>query len=82
MARLKQFWKDCKHRKGSVLRNVADLADPPKLSAAPKWEMRVWTADDLRTFLTEIEGHRLHPAFFIAAAVRSRVAFTRASFPP
>jgi len=55
------------HRKGSVLRNVADLADPPKLSAAPKREMCVWTAEELRTFLTQIEGHRLHPAFFLAA---------------
>jgi integrase len=55
------------HRKGSVLRNVADLADPPKLSAAPKREMRVWTAGELRTFLTEIEAHRLHPAYFLAA---------------
>jgi len=55
------------HRKGSVLRNVADLADPPKLSAAPRREMRVWTPEQLRAFLTEIEDHRLHPAFFLAA---------------
>jgi integrase len=54
------------HRKGSVLRNVADLADPPKLSAAPRREMRVWTPEQLRTFLTEIEDHRLYPAFFLA----------------
>lgn len=55
------------HRKGSVLRNVADLADPPKLSAAPKRAMRVWSAEEVRTFLNEIDGHRLHPAFFLAA---------------
>lgn len=55
------------HRKGSVLRNVADLADPPKLSAAPKQEIRVWTPEELRTFLFEIEGHRLYPAYFLAA---------------
>lgn len=54
-------------RKGTVLRNVADLADPPKLSAAPKREMRAWTAEELRAFLDETESQRLHPAFFLAA---------------
>jgi len=54
-------------RKGTVVRNVADLAEAPKPSAGSKREMRVWTAEQLRQFLAEIDGHRLHPAFFLAA---------------
>jgi integrase len=53
--------------KGSVQRNVADLADPPKLSAAPKRDMRIWTGPQLRRFLGLMESHRLHPAYFLAA---------------
>jgi hypothetical protein len=38
-------------RKGSVQRNVADLADAPKLSSAPRRPMKVWTAEQLREFI-------------------------------
>lgn len=54
-------------RKGSVQRNVADLADPPKLSSAPKPQMKVWTAEQLREFLDGIRDHELYPAFYLAA---------------
>jgi integrase len=54
-------------RKGSIVRNVADLADPPKLSSAKKRAMRVWEADQLREFLDGIEDHRLYPAYYLAA---------------
>lgn len=54
-------------RKGSVVRNVAALADPPKLSSAKKRTMRIWDADQLRQFLDGIEDHRLHPAYYLAA---------------
>lgn len=54
-------------RKGTILRNVADLADPPKPSAYGGKEMRVWTPAQLRQFIDEIDGHRLAPAFFLAA---------------
>jgi integrase len=54
-------------RKGSVVRNVAALADPPKLSSAKKRAMRVWDAEQLRQFLEGIEQHRLHPAYYLAA---------------
>ena len=54
-------------RKGTVLRNVADLADPPKPSAYGNKRMRVWTGEQLRQFLEEIDDHRLAPAFFLAA---------------
>lgn len=55
------------HRKGSVQRNVADLADPPKLSSAPKPQIRAWNAEQLREFLTGIRDHELYPAFYLAA---------------
>ena len=55
------------HRKGSVQRNVADLADPPKLSSAPKRQMKVWTAEQLREFLEGIRDHHLYPAIYLAA---------------
>ncbi len=54
-------------RKGTVVRNVADLADPPKLAAGSRRQMTVWTADQLRTFLEHIEGHDLYPAFYLGA---------------
>jgi integrase len=54
-------------RKGSLVRNVADLADPPKPSAYGSEEMRVWMPAQLRQFLDEINDHRLAPAFFLAA---------------
>ncbi len=54
-------------RKGTVPRNVATLADPPRLSSARRPEMKVWDADQLRLFLDEIAGHRLYPAFYLLA---------------
>ena len=54
-------------RKGTLTRNVADLADPPKPSAYGGKELRIWNAAQLRQFLDEVAGHRLHPAFFLAA---------------
>jgi integrase len=54
-------------RKGSVARNVADLADPPKASARARREMRVWSAAELLRFLELVEDHHLFVAFFLAA---------------
>ena len=54
-------------RKGSVVRNVADAADPPKLSSAKRPEIKVWTAEELRAFLDLIASHRLGPAFHLSA---------------
>lgn len=54
-------------RKGTVVRNVADLADPPRLSASPRRQMTVWTTDQLRDFLEHIENHELYPAYYLAA---------------
>lgn len=54
-------------RKGSVQRNVADLADAPKLSSAPRRPMKVWTAQQLRTFIEGIADNRMYPAIYLAA---------------
>jgi integrase len=54
-------------RKGAVIRNVAPLSEPPKLTSAGKPEMRVWTGEQLRSFLRHAEGHAFYPAFFLAA---------------
>jgi integrase len=54
-------------RKGTVPRNVAILADPPRLSSAQRPEMKVWDAKQIGQFLREIAGHRLYPAFFLLA---------------
>lgn len=54
-------------RKGTVLRNVAALADAPKLSSSKKRELRVWNAGELRDFLLGVAGERAHAAFFLAA---------------
>jgi integrase len=55
------------NRKGSVARNVADLADPPKLSSRARPKMKVWNADELRRFFELIEGHHLYAAFYVKA---------------
>jgi integrase len=54
-------------RKGTVLRNVAALADAPKLSSSKKREARVWNAGELRAFLLGVGDERAHAAFFLAA---------------
>ncbi len=59
-------------RKGSVSRNVAALADPPKLSSRKKPEMKVWDGSQLRQFLDGIDDHRLQPAFYLASSTGMR----------
>jgi integrase len=59
-------------RKGTILRNVAAVADPPRLSSAPRPEMNVWDAKQLRQFLQEISSHRLYPAFYLLATTGMR----------
>ncbi len=54
-------------RKGTVARNVAELADAPKLSRRAQSKMQVWNADELRRFLQAIETHALYTAFYIKA---------------
>lgn len=51
-------------RKGSVTRNVADLADPPRARAR---KMDAWSADELRQFLTSIEDSEWYVPIYVAA---------------
>jgi integrase len=54
-------------RWGSVVRNVADLADPPRAAATRKREMEVWTAEQLGTFLEHVRDHRLSALWVLLA---------------
>ncbi len=54
-------------RKGSVIRSVAGLADPPKLSTRARPEMTVWAAGELQRFLKLAEDHPLYSAFYVKA---------------
>ncbi len=53
-------------RKGTVARNVALLADPPRLSSTRRPEMKVWDAKQLGQFVREMGGHRLYSRFLPA----------------
>lgn len=58
-------------RWNTAQRNVADLADPPKLTGQHR-EMRTWTAEQLRAFLEHIAEERLYAAFLLAATTGLR----------
>jgi integrase len=61
-------------RKGLVTRNVARLANPPSLTTARSKgpEMRVWTPDELTSFLASIEGNRNEALFRLLAMTGMR----------
>jgi len=59
-------------RKGLVSRNVALVADAPRLRSIPKVEQKAWTAQQLQAFLRCAAGHRLFPAFWLAATTGVR----------
>lgn len=56
-------------RKGTIARNPAATADPPRRAAGePSGEdMQVWTSTQLQSFLSSIRPHRLAPAYVLAA---------------
>ena len=58
-------------RWGLLARNVAELADPPSPGRA---DMRTWTAEELRRFLTHVEGERLAALWMLAASTGSAAA--------
>ena len=58
-------------RKGTVVRNVADLADPPAAGRSEQ-AMSVWTSEELRCFLEAISGHDLYPLYLLAATTGMR----------
>lgn len=55
------------HRKGTVTRNVADLADPPKTRPGGSREMTIWSVDELRQFLASIEDSEWYVPIYVAA---------------
>ena len=59
-------------RRGLVTRNVALLANAPKMRSIPKVEQKAWTAPQLRLFLRAAAGHRLFPAFWLSAMTGMR----------
>ena len=56
-------------RWGRVVRNVADQADPPR---PPATEMKVWTPDQLRSFLSSVREERLYPLWRLMAMTGMR----------
>ena len=60
-------------RKGTLARNPAALADPPKAAAEIDGsEMHVWKAAELASFLGAISGERLFPAYHLSACTGMR----------
>lgn len=55
------------HRKGTVHRNVADLADPPKVRSGGAKDHQVWSADELRSFLVAIENSDWFAPVYLSA---------------
>ena len=56
-------------RWGRVVRNVADLADPPKPSTP---EMKVWTPAQVRAFLDFVRDDRVYAAWLLVATTGMR----------
>ncbi len=57
---------------GLVVRNVADAAAPPSGRRTSDTEMKSWTVDDLRTFLSSLTDDRLYAAWLLAATTGMR----------
>ena len=58
-------------RKGTIVRNVADTADPPSISRSGR-SICVWTSDHLRCFLDAMADHELYPLYLLAATTGMR----------
>ncbi len=56
-------------RWGLVQRSAASVADPPRV---PRGEMKVWSSDQLRTFLDAARSDRLYAAWLLAATTGMR----------
>jgi integrase len=54
-------------RWGQISRNPAELADPPKLRASKRIEMKTWDASELRSFLELAQDDDLYPAWHLDA---------------
>lgn len=60
---LRKALKDAS-RWGLVPRNVADLANPPKVTRSRKWT--TWSLSEIRRFLEHVETDRLSPLWELA----------------
>ncbi|HKZ25894.1 MAG TPA: helix-turn-helix domain-containing protein [Acidimicrobiia bacterium] len=58
--------------RGLVSRNVALVAQAPKLRSIPKVEQKAWNAQQLQMILRVAAGHRLFPAFWLIATTGMR----------
>lgn len=54
-------------RWGRISRNPAELADPPKLRASKRIEMKTWDTNELRSFLDFVQDDDLFPAWHLDA---------------
>jgi integrase len=54
---------------GRLTRNVAALADPPRVSRP---EMKVWTTDQMRAFLAHVQDNRLYAGWLLAVTTGMR----------
>ena len=52
---------------GRVVRNVADVADPPRAEDTPRPEMLTWSAAELAKFLAAVQGSRHRNAWVVLA---------------
>lgn len=59
-------------RWGLLERNVADLADAPRLTGTSARHIRAWTPEQLRSFLDHVAGDRLYAAWLLAATTGMR----------
>jgi integrase len=55
---------------GLITRNPTSVVDRPKPKRA---EMKVWTVEQVRTFLTEVEGDRFEALYYIAVTTGLRM---------
>ena len=63
-------------RWGRIGRNPADLAEPP---TARSPEMKIWSAEQLRTFLAFVANDRLYATWLLLATTGMRISRTRLS---
>lgn len=57
---------------GRIPRNPAVAADPPKIKAGDRKEMKTWTARELQAFLQSVKGTRLYPLWLVLATTGMR----------
>jgi integrase len=59
-------------RKGLVVRNVAEAADPPKIRQSDLEKIQAWTPKEALVFLNALKGHRIEAAYVLAITTGMR----------